>query len=149
MFALLWTTASTPVSGAGGPGFYLTSNGFRVPVYGTSQHLDADGNAVAECVKLTSPQIDAARIGRQLSRAMMALSPQAVVSTEGGATFEVTYTDAQGTGFNDAANGAARRRGLEAAAAAWSSPQDHGDDHVQVSMSDRRWDNDPTTNSGR
>jgi hypothetical protein len=145
--ALLGITASTAVSAAGGPGAYLTSNGFRVPVYGTSQHQDADGNVVAECVKLTAPQIDAARIGRQLSRAMMALSPQAVVSTEGGATFEVTYTDAQGTGFNDAANGATRRRGLEAAAAAWSKVlKTTVPIKIQASMSDLDdGDNDPTT----
>ena len=145
--ALLWTTASTGVSGAKGPGFYLTSNGFRVPVYGTSRHQDAAGNAVTECVKLTAPQIDAARIGRQVSRAMMALSPQSVVTTEGGATFEMTYTDAEGTGFNDAANGATRRRGLEAAVATWSKViKATVPIKVQATMSDLDdGDNDPTT----
>src|SRR5213075_1327179 len=80
--AFLWTTASSGVAGASGPGIYLTPNGIRTPVYGTSQRVGADGVAVSECVKLTAPEVDAARIGRQLSRAMMALSPQSTVNTD-------------------------------------------------------------------
>ena len=117
---LVWTTSSSPVSGQGGPGYFVTRNGIRTPVYGTSVHQDADGNAVAECVRLTAPEIDAARIDRKVSRAMAAASPQATVTTDGAASFEIAYTDADGTGFNDTAQGATRRRAFEAALSAWS-----------------------------
>lgn len=119
--ALLWTTASTSVSGQGGQGIHLTRNGFRTPVYGVSRMRDANGNVVAACAALTAPQVDASRIGRQVSRAMLESSPSAVVrGPEGGATFDIRYTDAEGTGFNDSANGATRRRAFEAAVTAWA-----------------------------
>lgn len=119
--ALLWTTSSTSVAGQDGPGIHLTRNGFRTPVYGVSQMLDANGNVVAACAALTAPQIDAARIGRRVSRTMLESSPSAVVrGPEGGATFDVRYTDAEGTGFNDSANGATRRRAFEAAVTVWA-----------------------------
>jgi hypothetical protein len=68
---------------------------------------------------LTQPEIYAARFGRRDSRAMLRSSPQAVIR-EAGASFEITYSDPQGSGFNDSAQGAVRRRAMEAAAAAWS-----------------------------
>ena len=118
--ALVWTTASTNVSGQDGQGIHFTRNGFRAPVYGAWQTSDANGNAVASCDALTAPQVDALRIGRQVSRAMLESSPQVVVATEGGATFDVRYPDAAGTGFNDSANGETRRRVVEAALLSWS-----------------------------
>lgn len=113
--------SATGASAQDGPGVYVTRNGFRMPIYGVSQVLDATGAAVTACAPLTSPQVDAARFGRQVSRAMAASLPLGVVSGgEGGATFNVTYTDAEGVGFNDAAGGATRRRALEAALTAWA-----------------------------
>ena len=117
---LVWTSPSSLVARASGPGIYLTPNGYRLPVYGTSQSHEANGNAVTECLRMTGPEIEAARIGRNLSASMMAVSPQATVSTDGGASFEITYTDASGTGFNDNSQGATRRRAFEAALSAWS-----------------------------
>jgi hypothetical protein len=146
--ASVWTTASTVVSGANGPGFYATRNGFRAPLYGTSTHLGADGVAVAECGMLAAPEVDAARVGRQVSRTMLAASPQAVVGTEGGATFDVKYIDAEGTGFNDAATGATRRRAFEAAVTAWSKViKTTVPITIEATMRDQPdLDNDPTTN---
>ncbi len=112
--------SSTSVS-AQGPGVHLTRNGFRTPIFGVSQVRDASGGVSAACATLTPTQVEAARFDRQVSRAMAASSPQAVVSGgENGATFNITYTDADGTGFNDTVNGATRRRSFEAAVTAWS-----------------------------
>jgi hypothetical protein len=119
--ALVCTSASSAVVAAGGQGFHRTRNGFLMPIYGVSQVRDASGNVTAECATLTSDQVDAARFDRQVSRAMMEVSPRAVVQgPEGGATFNITYTDAEGAGFNDAAAGATRRGAFEAAVAAWA-----------------------------
>ena len=146
--ALVWTTASTNVSGQGGQGVHLTRNGFRMPIYGVSQRLDASGNAAAECVGLTAPQVDAARIGRRVSRAMVESSPQAIVrGPEGGAVFDVRYTDAEGTGFNDSREGETRRRAMEAALAAWSK-YIRADQRIRVEASMHEMDdgdNDPRT----
>lgn len=102
-------------------GIHLTRNGFRTPIYGVSQVQTADGAVAAECSTLTAPQVEAARFDRQVSRAMMASMPLAVVSGgETGATFNVTYIDADGAGFNDSALGATRRRALEAALTVWA-----------------------------
>jgi hypothetical protein len=118
--ALVFTTTSTGLS-ASGPGVYLTRNGFRAPLYGVSQVQDSSGVATAACLPLSSEQVHAVRFDRQVSRAMMAISPQAVVSGgESGATFNITYIDADGAGFNDTANGATRRRAFEAAVTAWT-----------------------------
>jgi hypothetical protein len=123
--ALLWTTGSAGVAGQNGPGLHLTPNGFRTHLYGVSQTRDANGKVVAGCEALSAPQVDAARFGRRVSRALVASYPQAVVrGPVGGATFEVTYTDADGTGFNDSALGATRRRAFEAALSVWSKAID-------------------------
>ena len=119
--ALAWAGASTIVAGQNTPGLHLTPNGFRAHLYGVSQNRDANGKAVAACESLTAPQVSTARFGRRVSRALTASYPQAVVrGPVGGATFDVTYTDAAGTGFNDSARGATRRRAFEAALSAWS-----------------------------
>ncbi|MEO7158596.1 MAG: hypothetical protein ABI039_13590 [Vicinamibacterales bacterium] len=116
--ALLWTTG---VAGQPGRGLYLTRNGFRAPLYGVSQTHHAEGNATTACAALDAVQVDAARIGVRVSRSMLANSPQAIVGgPAGGATFDVRYTDAQGTGFLATSNGATRRRAFEAALTAWS-----------------------------
>jgi hypothetical protein len=118
--ALLWAPASTSASGPGGRGVHLTRNGFRTPLFGVSQVHKADGTVATACASLTTPQVDTARFGRRVSRALVASSPRTVVRSAGGATFDVTYTDARGTGFNDTVSGATRRRAFEAALAAWT-----------------------------
>lgn len=120
LLAALVFSASAPVD-AGRQGVYLTRNGYRTPVYGVSQRQDANGAVSTVCGHLTTVQIDAARFGRRVSRAMMASSAHIVVrGTGGGASFDITYSDPQGTGFNDSVHGEARRRALEAAVAAWT-----------------------------
>lgn len=116
--ALLWTSASTDVSGAGRTGFYLTRNGYRTPLFGMSHVRDASG-ARSSCARLSPERIEASRFGRRVSRAMEVSSPHVVV-TGAGATFDVTYTDPMGSGFNDSVDGANRRRALEAAISAWT-----------------------------
>ena len=119
--ALAWTTASTGLSASGPRGVHLTRNGFRTPLYGVTQVHDASGAARTVCAALTPVQVEAARFGRRVSRTMVASSPHAVVTgPDGGATFEIAYTDAEGTGFNDSAAGETRRRALQAALQAWS-----------------------------
>lgn len=79
---------------------------------------------------------------------MVASSPQAVIrGPEGGATFDIRYTDADGTGFNATATGATRRRAFEAALTAWTKVL-HADQPFRVEatmheMSDG--DDDPDT----
>jgi hypothetical protein len=119
VLALVWTSSSAGVSGAARPGFHITRNGFRTPLMGISQIRNADGERGTSCERLTSERVDAARFGRRVSRAMQVISPQATV-TGSGSTFDITYPDAVGSGFNDAREGEARRRALEAALAAWS-----------------------------
>jgi hypothetical protein len=118
--ALGWIAPSTNAAGPGERGVLVTRNGFLAPLYGMSQVRDANGDVFTACAAMDQPQVDAARFGRSVSRALEAMSPQAVVQgPEGGATFDVTYVDAEGTGFNDPATGASRRRAFEAALAAW------------------------------
>ena len=118
--ALLWTTAAAVASGQDGRGVHLTQNGFRTPLFGVSRIHKADGTVVAACAALSTPQVDAARFGRRVSRALVASSPRAVVRTDGGAAFDVTYTDALGTGFFHTVHGSTRRRAFEAALSAWA-----------------------------
>ena len=113
----------SPAGLARGPqgGVYLTPNGYRVPIYGMKRVKTADGSYALDCGRLTDPQIEAARFGRSVSRAMARLSPAATVQAAGDkATFKILYTDAPGEGFNDARDGAARKRALEASMNAWS-----------------------------
>lgn len=116
---LLWVSGSAGVVSAARQGVYLTPNGFRTPLYGMSLVRDASGALGTSCAQLTQSEIDAARFGRRVSRAMLRSSPRAVIR-EAGASFEITYSDPQGSGFNDSAQGEVRRRAMEAAAAAWS-----------------------------
>jgi hypothetical protein len=143
--ALLGTAG---LSAAGQQGIHLTRNGFRTPIYGVSQVQSADGAVATECSSLTASQVEAARFDRQVSRTMLASMPQAVISGgEGGATFNITYTDAEGTGFNDSATGATRRRALEAALTTWAKVLRAAQPiAVQASMHEMDdGDNDPLT----
>ena len=145
--ALLWTSASIDVSGAGRQGFYLTRNGYRTPLFGMSQVRDASGASGTSCARLPAERIEAARFGRHVSRAMQVSSPHVVVSGA-GASFEVTYTDPMGAGFNDSVTGESRRRALEAAVSAWTKViQGTVPIKVVASMDDiDDGDNDPNTN---
>ncbi len=119
--ALFITSTTTGVHGAGRQGIVLTRNGFRAPLYGVSQVRDANGDLITECGRLTPEQVEAARFGRNVSRAMLANSPHAVIgNTTNGATFDITYSDPQGTGFNDPATGETARKALEASVLAWT-----------------------------
>ncbi len=146
--ALLGATTSISGSGPEGRGTYVTRNGFRAPLFGVSKRVDANGNSEAACAALNVPQVEAARIGRRVSRAMLASSPQAVVrGPAGGANFEVRYTDAEGAGFNHASEGATRRKTLEAALASWAKVI-HADQLIRVEASMHEMDdedNDPNT----
>lgn len=118
---ILWMGTPAGLARASQGGFYLTPHGYRVPVYGMSRVKAADGTFSNDCVRLTEPQIESMRFGRSVSRAMTRVSPQATVQAAADkATFKVVYTDAAGAGFNDARDGAARKRALEASIAAWS-----------------------------
>jgi hypothetical protein len=117
--ALLWAPEFASAQSA--RGVHLTRNGFRTHVFAAQVTRDADGNASSACMALTSPQVEAARIGLRVSRAMSASMPTAVVrGPAGGATFDVTYTDAQGEGFNHSTDGAKRRLAFETALLAWT-----------------------------
>lgn len=117
--ALLWTSTSVDIAGVARPGFHITRNGYRTPLMGMSQLRDASGARGTSCARLTADRIEASRFGRRVSRALQAISPQATVRGP-GASFEVTYSDAIGAGFNDSMHGESRRRALEAAVAAWT-----------------------------
>ena len=116
---LLWTGSSTGLTGAQRNGVHLTPNGYRVPVYGMSVTRNAEGALGTECARLSAPEIERAQ-ARPVSRALMVSYPHATVQATAGLTFTIIYTDAAGTGFNDAAVGPARKLALEAAVAAWS-----------------------------
>lgn len=119
--ALVLTSTTAGVHGAGRQGIHFTRNGFRTPIYGVSQVRDASGSLSTQCARLTPVQVEAARFGRTISRAMALNSPHAVIgSTTNGATFEITYSDPKGTGFNDSRTGETSRRALEAAVLAWT-----------------------------
>ncbi len=119
--ALLWVVSGTSETvTAARQGVHITPNGYRMPLMGMKQTRDESGALVTSCGQLTIPQVEAARFGRRMSRAMMRISPQALVDTRAGVKFEITYTDPDGVGFNDRVTGEARRRALEAAAASWS-----------------------------
>ncbi|MDO8681685.1 MAG: hypothetical protein Q7R30_24510 [Acidobacteriota bacterium] len=120
---VLWLGSPAGLARAPQAGVHLTPSGYRVPVYGMSRVKAADGSFSNECVRLNDPQIESLRFGRSVSRAMARWSPQATVQAVGDpvkATFKILYTDAAGAGFNDARDGAARKRALEASVAAWS-----------------------------
>lgn len=120
---VFWLDAPTGLARAPQAGVYLTPNGYRVPVHGMSRVKAKDGTFSNECLRLSNPQIEAYRFGRSVSRTMARWSPYATVQAAGDplkATFRMLYTDAPGEGFNDPREGAARKRALEAAMAAWS-----------------------------
>lgn len=119
--AFLWVvTGTSDTATAARQGIHLTPNGFRTPIYGMSQVRGENGELGLSCAQVTTPQIEAARFGKRMSRAMLKSSPLALVDTGAGVKFEIIYSDPEGFGFNDAEQGATRRRALEAAAAAWS-----------------------------
>lgn len=119
--SLVWVGSPTSAAGPGDRGVVVTRNGFRAPLFGTSQIRDANGNVVDNCSALTQPQVDAVRFGRSVSRWIEESSPKVVVQgPEGGSTFDVSYVDAEGTGFNDPVHGGNRRQAFQAALAAFS-----------------------------
>lgn len=118
--ALLWLSGSGGSVIAARQGIHITPNGFRTPINGMSLVRDENGVLGTSCGQLTAPQVETARFGRLMSRSMLRISPQAVVDTGAGVKFEIIYSDPEGSGFNDSAEGARRRQALEAAAAAWS-----------------------------
>ncbi|HWI18327.1 MAG TPA: hypothetical protein VNT81_11305 [Vicinamibacterales bacterium] len=102
------------------PGVHLTPKGFRTPVYGMSR-VSRDGQAGVSCQRLSDGQLEAARFSRAVSRGVALRSPRSTVqAVRGGRAFEIIYADAPGTGFNDAREGAVRKRALEAAMNAWA-----------------------------
>ena len=114
-------SATVGIHGAGRPGVFLSANGYRSPIYGISRIHDASGRLGTSCARLSQAQVEAARVGRHVSNAMLAQSPRATIqATSTGATFEIIYSDPPGTGFNDAEEGQVRRAALQAATAAWS-----------------------------
>lgn len=120
---VLWLGSPAGLARAPQAGVHLTPSGYLVPIYGMSRVKAKDGSFSNECVRLNDPQIESLRFGRSVSRAMARWSPQATVQAVGDpvkATFKIIYTDAAGEGFNDARDGAARKRALEASIAAWS-----------------------------
>ena len=118
---VLWLGSPAGLARAPRAGVYLTPNGYRVPVYGMSRVKATDGSFSNDCMRLDGPQIESLRFGRSVSRTMARWSPQATVQVAGDqAIFKIIYTDAPGQGFNDAHDGAARKRALEASLAAWS-----------------------------
>jgi len=117
----LWFVSADGLAGAGRPGVHRTPRGFKVPVYGMSRVRDAQGNTGTECARLTSIQIDEARLSRSVSRSMLRSSPRVVVqATVAGGAFEVFYTDAEGEGFRDSRLGPVRRQAFEASLNAWA-----------------------------
>ena len=120
---VFWLDSPAGLARAPQAGVHLTPSGYRVPVYGMSRVKAADGSLSNECVRLNDPQIESLRFGRSVSRNVARWSPQATVQAVGDpakSTFRLIYTDAAGEGFNDARDGAARKRALEASVAAWS-----------------------------
>lgn len=103
------------------PGIRVTPNGIRTPMYGMSRVRRGDDFGVS-CARLSHSQIEAARFSRAVSRAVRNGSPRATIQAVrgGGSAFEIIYADAPGRGFNDAREGAARKRALEAAMNAWA-----------------------------
>lgn len=117
----LWLVAFDGLAGAARPGVHRTPRGFSAPVYGMSHIEDAQGSPGTECARLTSAQVEQARLSRSVSRSMLRSSPRVVVqATVAGGAFEVFYTDAEGEGFRDARLGAVRRQAFEASLNAWA-----------------------------
>lgn len=118
--AVFFLSGSTGPVTASRQGVHITPNGFRTPLYGMSLVRNASGDLGTSCAQISEPQVEAARFGKRTSRSMLKVSRQALVDTGAGVKFEIIYSDPDGFGFNDSAEGAVRRRALEAAAAAWS-----------------------------
>ena len=125
--ALIFVLAPSSGRAQGLPGgVHLTASGYRVPVYGMAFARDAAGRLGTECVRLGAPAIESLRLGRTVSRVMAALAPRSTVQSTHEvapvvpATFQVLYTDPEGSGFNDPQVGETRRRALEASLSAWS-----------------------------
>lgn len=145
--ALVLTTASISAA-QNAPGVYLTPNGFRTPLFGMSATTGESGATVTACAPTSAREIESLRVGHQVSRTLAASSPQATVSTpNGGVTFEVTYIDPEGAGFNDSALGATRQHAFETALSIWSKAiKAEQPIRVSASMNDiDDGDNNPNT----
>jgi hypothetical protein len=101
-------------------GVHITPKGIRTPIYGMRQVRNGEQVGVS-CQRLSDGQIMAARFSRAVSRSMAKQLPRSTVqAVRGGRAFEIEYADAPGRGFNDAREGAVRKRALEAAMNAWA-----------------------------
>jgi hypothetical protein len=111
--------------GAERPGVHRTPRGFKVPVYGMSRVRGANGQVGTECARLSGTQIEQQRLSRSVSRSLLRSSPRVVIQAAvAGGSFEVFYTDADGSGFRDSRLGSVRRQALEASLNAWAQVLD-------------------------
>ena len=113
----LWFVSAGGVAGAERAGWHRTPQGYKAPVFGMSRTHDAAGQQGTDCARLTTTQIEHARLSRSVSRSTLQASPQVTVA---GGAFEVVYTDVAGEGFRDSRTGTARKAALEASLVAWS-----------------------------
>ena len=117
----LWFVSADGLAEAQRAGLHRTPHGYKVPVFGMSRAHDASGRAGIGCARLTTTQIEHARLSRSVSRSVLRSSPHVdVQATVAGGAFEVFYTDVAGEGFRDSRVGAVRRQALEASLVAWS-----------------------------
>lgn len=121
ILALAGPLAVGHLSAAAERGVHVTPNGYRVPVFGMSISRDASGRMTTECVQMSAPQVESARLSRSVSRTSFASAPRAVVQEDTGVKFEIVYTDPEGTGFLDPEAGPARQAAMAASLAAWSA----------------------------
>lgn len=81
----------------------------------------ADGHIEHSCGLLSTAQVTALRLSRDVSRSMTAMSPRATVQSTSGTAFVIVYTDPAGEGFSDPQFGEVRRQAMEATMQAWSA----------------------------
>jgi len=116
--ALALVLAAPAAGMAGEPGYQITPSGYRTAVHGT--FLSADGGGPV-CRRLDADEIAASELDRLVrarsNPARPATTAQAVAT---GVPFVIVYTDAAGTGFDDAELGETRRAALVASLNAWS-----------------------------
>lgn len=60
-------------------GVLVTPSGYRVPVFGVSMTLDAEGHVGTSCNQLTAPEVDALRFTRSVSRSLLQSHPRSIV----------------------------------------------------------------------
>jgi hypothetical protein len=119
--ALVLGLLAGPTAFAADPslGYQITPSGFLSPVYGSVLSRSERGDLVRGCRRMDAGEI-AGRESEPRLRATNAVRSMTVQAAAAGLAFDVVFSDAPGTGFDDAALGAQRRAGLTAALAAWS-----------------------------